>query len=64
MTELKEILDTMDIPEQRKTDMGWLWRNIGVRNSDHPMFDEARLLIKKQFILPKTTSKDLTKGDI
>lgn len=46
MTKLKEILDTMDIPEQRKTDMAWLWRNIGVRNSGHPFLEEARVHIK------------------
>ena len=50
MTKLKEILDTMDIPEQRKTDMAWLWRNIGVRNSGHPFLEEAKALIKAQWV--------------
>lgn len=48
---LKEILDTMDIPSQRKevgiiSNLSWLNRNIGIRNSNHPQFDEAILCIR------------------
>ena len=42
---LREILDTMDIPEERKTDLKWLRRNIWVRNQWHPQFIEAIDLI-------------------
>jgi|LakMenE18May11ns_1017448.scaffolds.fasta_scaffold9342630_1 hypothetical protein len=37
---LKDILDTMDIPEMRKdlnnkSNVSWLIRNIGIRNQEH-----------------------------
>jgi len=45
-TELKTILDTMDVPEQRKdisknTNVEWLLRNLFIRNWDHDWFDEV-----------------------
>jgi hypothetical protein len=43
---LNKILDTMDIPENRKNDLNWLRRNLGVRNSSHPDFNKAVVLIK------------------
>lgn len=43
---LKLILDKMDVPEQRKTDFGWLNRNLGVRNKEHPDFERAMQIIK------------------
>lgn len=44
--QLKDILNTMDVPEGRKKDWGWLMRNLSVRNSDHPKFNEAVGLLK------------------
>jgi hypothetical protein len=50
--QLKEILNTMDIPEMRKDinmmgNIGWLLRNIQICNSEHPNCDKAiRLLIE------------------
>ena len=44
-TELQAILDTMDIPELRRTDMGWLKRNLAFRNRLHPKFQRALELI-------------------
>lgn len=46
--ELKVILDTMDIPELRKTDWLWLLRNMSVRNSKHPLLGKAMGLIKQE----------------
>ncbi len=46
---LKEILDTMDIPELRKTDIRWLNRNVWIRNSKHPDIEEALILIQIEF---------------
>ena len=43
---LKLILDKMDVPEKRKTDWGWLSRNLGVRNKEHPDFERAMQIIK------------------
>jgi hypothetical protein len=36
----------MDVPEQRKTDWGWLNRNLDVRNKEHPDFERAMQIIK------------------
>lgn len=50
MERLKEILDTMDVPELRKDgsiqSIAWLNRNLAFRNSEHPDFKEAMNLIK------------------
>jgi len=45
--ELSPILDSMDIPETRKEDLGWLNRNLGIRNSNHPEYEKAMSLIKE-----------------
>ena len=50
-TTLKEILDTMDIPEMRrdftvKTNRNWLLRNLGVRNKSHDEFTTAIELLR------------------
>lgn len=45
MKELKNILDTMDVPELRKQDLGWLKRNLAVRNRSHPEFHRAMTII-------------------
>ena len=47
MDELELILDSMDIPEMRRQDLGWLNRNLAVRNSNHPDFMRAMQLIKE-----------------
>lgn len=44
---LQEILGMMDIPEQKKTDLKWLSRNIQVKNGQHPQFREACDLLRK-----------------
>jgi hypothetical protein len=44
---LQEILETMNVPETRKTDLKWLARNIQVQNGQHPQFGEAKDLIRK-----------------
>ena len=46
---LDDILNKMDVPEARKSDMGWLLRNLAIRNSGHRDFQSAMTLIK--FIL-------------
>ena len=43
---LKEILNTMNIPESRKDDFNWLLRNLGIKNINHPDLKEALELIK------------------
>jgi hypothetical protein len=37
----------MDIPKMRFDDLGWLTRNIGINNSNHPNFILATWLIEK-----------------
>lgn len=44
---LEEILKTMDVPPARKMDVGWLMRNIQIRNSEHPNINQAIDLIKE-----------------
>lgn len=43
---LQEILNTMDIPVRRKTDIRWLARNISVKNAKHPDINEALFIIE------------------
>ena len=53
-----EILDTMNVPEERKDisrafNVRWLSRNIAIENKDHPRLAEARafltILIRRQY---------------
>lgn len=48
---LQTILVTMDVPPARKTDYGWLKRNLAVRNGSHPDFKEAFRLIIGQLVI-------------
>lgn len=41
------ITSTMDVPENKKGDVRWLSRNLGVRNSEHPQFREAMSLVRQ-----------------
>jgi len=43
---LNEIFQTMNVPISRKKDFGWLLRNLGIGNSNHPDFQEAITIIK------------------
>jgi hypothetical protein len=43
---LDTLLMNMDVPEMRRNDLGWLTRNLAIRNSDHPAFELAESLIK------------------
>jgi len=45
--ELQLLLDTMDVPELRKTDLRWLLRNLTIRNSENSNFERVISLIKK-----------------
>ena len=51
--ELSRILETMDVPPARKEDLGWLMRNLAVRNGEHPDFDTAKRLISQLAKLKK-----------
>lgn len=46
-TEILDIIQGMDVPEYRKEDVGWLLRNLGIRNSKHPNFQIAIDELKK-----------------
>ena len=43
-----ELVSTMDIPQERLHDWNWLIRNLGIRNSNHPNFQEAKQMIKDE----------------
>jgi hypothetical protein len=45
--ELTQLLDNMEVPEGRKGDLGWLARNLAIRNSEHPDFMRARNLVSE-----------------
>ncbi len=46
-----QILDTMDVPDRRKllsrANIGWLQRNIRVRNADHPDLEEVLTILRR-----------------
>ena len=44
--ELNRLLPTMDVPENRKTDIKWLQRNLGIRNCNHENFPMAIMIIE------------------
>ena len=52
-SELIAILHSMDVPNKRKniseaSNISWLLRNIAIRNSSHPQFEEAIEMLKKK----------------
>ena len=56
--DLRDILDTMNLPEERKDtkepfNVRWLSRNMRIENKDHPQFEEARafitILLRRQY---------------
>jgi hypothetical protein len=46
MERLQEILDGMEVPQLRRTDLRWLMRNLSINNPDSPLLDEAMAIIK------------------
>lgn len=44
---LDEVLIGMQVPLNRRRDIGWLNRNIAIQNQDHPNFIKARWLINQ-----------------
>jgi hypothetical protein len=45
VVELEKILSTMDVPIFRAADLGWLDRNLSIRNWAHPDLVRAKELI-------------------
>ena len=51
---MKQIPKDMDVPESRRdisqmSNVAWLLRNLGVRNQDHPDFDETISMLKTEW---------------
>lgn len=46
--QLRDLLFHMDVPARRidMMDLGWLHRNLGINNGNHPDFEEADRLVK------------------
>ena len=47
---LKELLETMEIPDMRRdtaqiSNLRWLQRNLAIQNGNHPLFETAKELI-------------------
>jgi len=61
-SELRKILRTMNIPDQRinKLDIHWINRNIAIRNSSHPEIRNAKQLIR--VLIKRESEKILNKG--
>jgi hypothetical protein len=61
--QLSVILATMDVPALRRdltslANLGWLNRNLAIRNSSHPRFGEAIEIIRRLLVdRRKTTGK-------
>lgn len=47
---LSHILESMDVPPERLEDYEWLNRNLFFRNSDHPDYQEAKVLIAQEVV--------------
>lgn len=47
MDKLQLLLIGMDVSVERRTDIGWLIRNLHFRNKDHPNFKEAMEIIRE-----------------
>ena len=47
--ELIDALEDMDVPQMRinKMDIGWLQRNLGIRNSKHPKFKQVMITLRE-----------------
>jgi len=45
-SDLNDILDTMHVPPDRRSDYHWLIRNLGIRNSENPRYPRAKVLLK------------------
>jgi len=41
------LLENMDVPEMRRNDLGWLTRNLAIRNSEHPGFELASDIVRR-----------------
>lgn len=48
LNRILELLKDMDVPELRRGDFQWLLRNLYIRNSKHPHYNEVMTLIKEQ----------------
>lgn len=46
LSRLESLTRNMDVPVFRRTSIKWLARNLAIRNSDHPDFQEAMDVIK------------------
>ncbi len=48
---LLQILETMDVPDRRKllnrANIGWLQRNIRIRNAEHQNLDELLTILRR-----------------
>lgn len=45
--ELARLLDGMAVPEHRRADLGWLWRNLAINNIENENLEPALKLVKE-----------------
>lgn len=53
MKEIQDIVSEMDVPSERRSDLNWLIRNLGIRNSTHAKFETVMKLIKTELKVVK-----------
>lgn len=47
LDQLEDVLIGMNVPQQRKKDIGWLSRNISINNAGHPKLLKAIWVIQQ-----------------
>lgn len=47
LDELEALVENMDVPMFKRRNARWLSRNLDIRNSAHPDYDKAMVLIKE-----------------
>lgn len=64
-TILNRMTEGMDIPSKRREDIGWMRRNLGIRNGGHPRFHDAMVEVNrlwKSMVLGKEVGICTVKG--
>jgi len=47
LVDLGELLEGMDVPDNRRDDLRWLLRNLAIRNEGNPSLPQALSVIRK-----------------
>lgn len=64
MDRLQEILSTMLVPANMKTNYGWLVTKLSIKNKLHPNLEEALGLARQKLIEQRTMKKRVKPIDV